>query len=557
MKDAFSFLQKHSQHALLNAFHDIDFAGFPRGIFGCTPHDLMHIFLEGVLKYSTRIFINGFLEKHKAAIDKLVEHLFGNLRSSEKKNMPRTCFIKGMTNLTMITADEEVGMALTLLILAQTSEGQEIFDTRLTESSAKQLVLDGQVDDEVVSLTDNNNNEPCDSDDESMASSYASVRTLDENSETCCHESFVQVMECLLSFWSWYKSKESIPWNATSKSKLLFSIRKMIRLVRSVLPREEGHKWKIQKLHELLHIPEDVDNFGSPKNFDCGILENRLIHVGKHNSKFTQKRGPAVFTEQLAQRIHEQQCINKANRCMGIDLEDDGDDSSVVSITSPDAASHVQKHKACYNIYLVGNNVFCNWLTKTRTIVPEVIMNFIGDLMKEHMIDDLEVFTEIIHKQKTYRAHPNYRNGGPWYDWAMIKYAPSDADRVRANTDRDKNIFSAYPPGYYPAKLLGFFQLQGNLHCIIHCTATKLDSDNDSCLTERWKLEYETLRRGRRPPHPPRRPLFRYVEVASIEDRVFVVEETPGVCADLQDLSSSVVMVKHKHMWKTYFTETV
>jgi hypothetical protein len=85
MKDAFSFLQKHSQHALLNAFHDIDFAGFPRGIFGCTPHDLMHIFLEGVLKYSTRIFINGFLEKHKAAIDKLVEHLFGNLRSSEKK----------------------------------------------------------------------------------------------------------------------------------------------------------------------------------------------------------------------------------------------------------------------------------------------------------------------------------------------------------------------------------------------------------------------------------------------------------------------------------------
>jgi hypothetical protein len=133
----------------------------------------------------------------------------------------------------------------------------------------------------------------------------------------------------------------------------------------------------------------------------------------------------------------------------------------------------------------------------------------------------------------------------------MIKYAPSDADKVRANTDRNKNIFSAYPPGYYPAKLLGFFQLHDNLHCIIHCTETKWNSDNDSCLTERWNLEYENLRRGGRPP------IFRYVEVASIEDRVFVVEETPGVCADLQDLSSSVVMVKHKHLWKTYFTETV
>jgi hypothetical protein len=85
IKEAYSYLQKHSQHALLNAFHDIDFAGFPRGIFGCTPHDLMHIFLEGVLKYTTRIFINGFLEKDKAAIDKLVERILGSLRSSEKK----------------------------------------------------------------------------------------------------------------------------------------------------------------------------------------------------------------------------------------------------------------------------------------------------------------------------------------------------------------------------------------------------------------------------------------------------------------------------------------
>jgi hypothetical protein len=39
-----------------------------------------------VLKYTTRIFINGFLEKDKAAIDKLVERILGSLRSSEKKH---------------------------------------------------------------------------------------------------------------------------------------------------------------------------------------------------------------------------------------------------------------------------------------------------------------------------------------------------------------------------------------------------------------------------------------------------------------------------------------
>jgi hypothetical protein len=32
------------QHIVKNAFQDVDFASFPQGIFGCTPHDLMHAF---------------------------------------------------------------------------------------------------------------------------------------------------------------------------------------------------------------------------------------------------------------------------------------------------------------------------------------------------------------------------------------------------------------------------------------------------------------------------------------------------------------------------------
>jgi hypothetical protein len=118
VRAAFVHLQASSQHAVINAFQHVDFGGHPRGIFGCTPHDLMHAFLEGVLKYCTRIFVNQFQPRQKAAIDLFVDELFGTFRSSEKPNMPRTNFCKGMTNLTMITADEEVGMALTLLILA-------------------------------------------------------------------------------------------------------------------------------------------------------------------------------------------------------------------------------------------------------------------------------------------------------------------------------------------------------------------------------------------------------------------------------------------------------
>ena len=81
------------------------------------------------------------------------------------------------------------------------------------------------------------------------------------------------------------------------------------------MPRKEGNGWAIQKTHELLHVAIDVKNFGSPKNFDTGIMENRLIHVGKINALTTQKRGPTIFTRQLASRIHEKQCFDKAWRC--------------------------------------------------------------------------------------------------------------------------------------------------------------------------------------------------------------------------------------------------
>ena len=42
--------------------------------------------------------------------------------------MPRKIISRGMTNLTKIIADDEAGMAITLLVVAQTDAGQKIFD---------------------------------------------------------------------------------------------------------------------------------------------------------------------------------------------------------------------------------------------------------------------------------------------------------------------------------------------------------------------------------------------------------------------------------------------
>ena len=65
----------------------------------------------------------------------------------------------------------------------------------------------------------------------------------------------------------------------------------------------------------MLHIPINVQKFGSLTNFDTRIMENKLIHVGKINALSTQKRGPKVFTRQLGSQIHEKQCYDKAHPC--------------------------------------------------------------------------------------------------------------------------------------------------------------------------------------------------------------------------------------------------
>jgi hypothetical protein len=54
-RESYYYLKLVSQHAVHNAFNGIDFANNPRGIYGATPHDLMHMFLEGIMKYASKI----------------------------------------------------------------------------------------------------------------------------------------------------------------------------------------------------------------------------------------------------------------------------------------------------------------------------------------------------------------------------------------------------------------------------------------------------------------------------------------------------------------------
>jgi len=61
------------------------------------------------------------------------------------------------------------------------------------------------------------------------------------------------------------------------------SIRIMMREIKTNALRVDRNGWK-QKFHDLLHMLRDLDNFGSPNNFDAAPNENNLIDFAKNQA---------------------------------------------------------------------------------------------------------------------------------------------------------------------------------------------------------------------------------------------------------------------------------
>ncbi len=196
-------------------------------------------------------------------------------------------------------------------------------------------------------------------------------------------------------------------------------------------------------------------------------MENRLIHVGKINSKTTQKRGSKIFTRQLGERIYQQQCWQKAKRC--IMLEDDEADNSSIGSSSTNISNLTQeiheknetsfaKTNHDYAIKLLNNGYTqIIWKTKTPAIITDSVRFKMSKFMKNKSLSVVLMHTEIKHKNEIYRAHPNYRAAGHWYDWCMVRYSLSEDDDLRRQYNIQHSITTAYPVGHYPAKIMVFF----------------------------------------------------------------------------------------------------
>jgi hypothetical protein len=104
---------------------------------------------------------------------------------------------------------------------------------------------------------------------------------------------------------------ESLPSDA---NELLLVVHKLVAQIILYCPCEDRHKWKLQKLHEVLHFPLMIF-FHHAENIDAGMGEHHLKDIFKDIACNSQQRGQDTFLSQCATRMHEKLIMTKAKHC--------------------------------------------------------------------------------------------------------------------------------------------------------------------------------------------------------------------------------------------------
>jgi hypothetical protein len=204
----------------------------------------------------------------------------------------------------------------------------------------------------------------------------------------------------------------------------------------------------------------------------------------------------------------------------------------------------------------------------------------------------VEGFTEYVAKDGTvYRAHPNYQNRGPWYDWAIIPCPHKSHDMKRnpdwkvlgklrdpkageglamgptedseettnkrgaASKKKDKQnelvrmksyCMSKFGLNHVPAKVLAFFSCpeNGKPRVLVQACRPWMQKnyDRSSVIFESWHLQVLVndkemgTENGKNKGTKPLKaietyltPQYMLIPATELKERIYVVEETPGI----------------------------
>ena len=230
---------------------------------------------------------------------------------------------------------------------------------------------------------------------------------------------YIHLLENVLQMEAWLKS-EQLAVKEVKKAKS--TVRWLMSCMKAVAERTTGMGWKFPKFHHLLHCLDDMLDYGMAQNFNSGPNESHHISMIKAPSKNTQRHRQS-FTMQVGTRYCENLIIDRAcyecgiskkatNRSQGIHKEGVGGAYFLISLTDQGNAVTVQ---------------FISQSTSNHADLPPRWVSRLGSICvgARGQLNSIPCHTQWTTSEgQIYRAHPNYRGKGEWYDTVLIDWGP-------------------------------------------------------------------------------------------------------------------------------------
>lgn len=362
-------------------------------------------------------------------------------------------------------------------------------------------------------------------------------------------DSLMRLLQHLLSFHFFYSHWKTTQFSDNLKPNIAdceTNLRRMIRKIVRYIQRGEGtYGWKISKLHDLLHIFVDVENFGPSSGVDASIGERGLKTWAKEASKNTQKHTQDAHLRQVSRNVVDSQVLSEISQVYGIDDYVLQKKRMQDRLRSGGLDGSYCLRVPLYWVRMLGdgdhdyrvNSSLRRHHDQTNAIHPS-IRDFLQtldnkDLQLEEDGEGVIVYSELHlnDDEKTiFRAHPNFRSEGAWYDWAMIKYWDDDESNETDNDDKsdetDKSV-------RVPVKILGFLHNKNDKddpYVIIHpCRfQTEKEKEISNGIFSHWTIDYKTVdtNNGKKKKHYAE-PAFALENASFINGHVYAVEADP------------------------------
>jgi hypothetical protein len=253
-----------------------------------------------------------------------------------------------------------------------------------------------------------------------------------------------------------------------------------MHLSKKYIPTLKSTAWNSPKFHELMHIVDDMSQFGASQNFCAHQPESLLIVAAKQPGRRAQKRHKGMVYElQAAQRLSNLLMINTAHDCI-----QNGN-------PAPPPKKHVDPslNQSCIHKSMRGlttgiltweaaavDNIMSiyhiQWDTKTNVSTLQMdnkLLHYLHNKFGPVVHSCTEYKSDIY----TFQCHPNYGSAGPIYDWMIIKF----------------NI------GLFPCQLaavvLDDFTSAKGVHLVVQSTTTRTLAK--SALFKEWNWSTENV----------------------------------------------------------------